>query len=118
MAGETKFSMRRMIRFATDAITSFSVIPLQMATTIGLVASASAFVYAVTVLYDHCVTGRTVAGWTSLMIVVLFFGGIQMIFLGILGEYLGRVFEEVKQRPLYIVASLEGLTSTSPSGDS
>jgi len=108
MAGETKFSMRRMIRFATDAITSFSIIPLQMATTFGLVVSATAFVYAVSVLYDHFVTGRTVAGWTSLMIVVLFFGGIQMIFLGVLGEYLGRVFEEVKQRPLYLIASLEG----------
>jgi len=107
-AGKTKFSLPRMWRFAKDAITSFSVVPLQMATSLGMLFSGAAFLYSLDVLYDHFVTGRTVAGWTSLMIVVLYFGGIQMMFLGVLGEYIGRIFEEVKQRPLYVIDSEEG----------
>jgi len=112
--GATKFPMRKMVRFAVDAITSFSVVPLQMATTLGLLSSTAAFLYGLKALRDHFILGNTVPGWTSLMIVVLFFGGVQMVFLGVLGEYLGRVYEEVKQRPLYLVASRDGFPEDSP----
>jgi polyisoprenyl-phosphate glycosyltransferase len=107
-AGSTKFSLSRMVRFATDAITSFSILPLRLATTLGALFSFGAFLYALTVLYAHFFSGRTVSGWTSQMIVTLFFGGVQLLFLGVLGEYVGRIFEEVKRRPLYLISRREG----------
>ncbi len=112
-AGETHFSFRKMLRFSLDAITAFSILPLQFASTLGLIVFGGSFIYALDVLYDHFVAGRTIAGWTSLMIVVLFFGSVQLLLLGVLGEYLGRVFEEVKQRPLYLIQSLEGFENSS-----
>jgi dolichol-phosphate mannosyltransferase len=108
VAGRTKYSFPRMWRLAIDAITSFSIIPLQLATTLGLIISAGTFLFAVYVLYAHWVAGRTITGWTSLMIVLLFFGGVQLMFLGVLGEYVGRIFEEVKQRPLYLIETMDG----------
>jgi dolichol-phosphate mannosyltransferase len=113
ISGKTKFSMSRMIRFAVDGITSFSVVPLQVATTTGLLVSAGAFVYALTVLYARIVTGEVVSGWSSLMIALLFFSGIQLVFLGLLGEYVGRIYNEVKARPLYLVRDLEGFDELS-----
>lgn len=106
-AGETKFPMRRMMRFAIDAITSFSAVPLQFATWLGFVSATIGFLYGARVLYE-AVTGGTVAGWASLMVVTLFFGGIQLLTLGILGEYVGRIFDEVKQRPLYLASEKLG----------
>lgn len=107
-AGQTKFSLHKMMRFAWDAITSFSVVPLQAATTIGFLFSISAFFFGLYVTYARYTDGRVISGWASLMIVMLFFGGVQLIFLGVLGEYIGRIFEEVKGRPLYIVREKEG----------
>ena len=106
-AGKTKFSLGRMVRFALDAITSFSVVPLQLATTLGALFSLGSFVYAMLVLYQHFFTGRTISGWSSQMLVTLFFGGVQLLFLGILGEYIGRIFEQVKERPLYLIKEIE-----------
>lgn len=117
-AGQTKFSVRRMMSFAVDAITSFSIVPLQIATTLGFVFSLTAFVYSLYAFRLHFFTGRTITGWTSLMVMILFFGGVQLIFLGILGEYIGRIFQEVKRRPLYIVRSREGFTDPNTSGTS
>ncbi|MCB2154414.1 glycosyltransferase family 2 protein [bacterium] len=98
--GETKYPLRKMLKFAMDGITSFSTIPLQAGIWLGFGAAVLGFFYAIKVFVDW-VQDSTVAGWASLAILVLFFGGVQLITLGVLGEYVGRIFDEVKQRPLY-----------------
>ena len=102
-AGETKYPLRKMVRFATDAVFSFSFAPLRMATGVGFAASISAFAYALFAVYVHLFTSRSLSGWTSLMVAIMFLGGVQLVCLGIIGEYLGRVYDEVKGRPLYLV---------------
>jgi len=102
MGGETKFTYRKMIRFALDGISSFSVWPLKVATLSGFLVSTIAFILIIYSLYEKFF-GVTQPGWTSLHISVLFIGGIQLIGIGILGEYLGRVSENVKNRPHYII---------------
>jgi dolichol-phosphate mannosyltransferase len=102
-AGQTKFPFFRMIRFAVTGITSFSFLPLQLASYFGFFVSGIAFLSALYVLYLKFLTDRTVQGWTSMMIALLFLGGIQLITLGIIGEYLGRMSDEVKQRPAYLI---------------
>lgn len=101
--GETKYPFRRMLRFAIDGITAFSFAPLQAAMYLGFVTAGSSFLYIVYAVLLKLFTERTVPGWTSLMVAVLFVGGVQLIALGIIGEYLGRVYDEVKQRPLYLI---------------
>jgi dolichol-phosphate mannosyltransferase len=105
--GETKYPLRKMIRFGIDGITSFSTIPLQAATWIGFASALFGFLYSFRVLKSW-IGGSTVPGWTSLAILVLFFGGVQLLTLGILGEYVGRIFDEVKQRPLYFARERVG----------
>ncbi|MBL7811971.1 MAG: glycosyltransferase family 2 protein [Bacteroidetes bacterium] len=102
MGGETKFTYKKMMRFALDGISSFSVWPLKVATISGFLVSGVAFALIVYSLYEKFF-GTTEPGWTSLHISVLFIGGIQLIGIGILGEYLGRVSENVKNRPHYII---------------
>jgi len=102
-AGETKYPFKRMLRFAIDGITSFSFFPLRLATWAGFVISAGAFAY-ILVVIGLKLGGINWRGYTSLMASILFLGGVQLIMTGILGEYIARIFEEVKQRPLYIVA--------------
>ena len=101
-AGETKYTPRRMLRFSFDAISSFSQVPLQLATLLGFVVSAFAFM-AIPVAIGLKIAGEFVSGITTVLLVVLLLGGIQLITVGIIGEYLGRVYEEVKRRPLYVV---------------
>lgn len=101
-AGETKYPLRKMIKFALDGITSFSTAPLRIATWMGNAASTVAFIYLLVIIAQSFM-GVTVPGFASIMVAVLFLGGVQLICLGILGEYLGRVFSEVKPRPIYIV---------------
>ena len=86
-----------------DALTSFSHVPLQLATWLGFVVSAFSFLYIVVVLVLK-IRGVNVTGWTTLMFFILFLGGVQLIVVGVLGEYVGRIYEEVKRRPLYLVA--------------
>ena len=101
-AGETKFPLRRMLRFALDAVSSFSHFPLQLATLIGLVISVIAFVgLPLTVVARY--TGIYERGVPSVLFAVLFIGGIQLMTLGVIGEYVGRIYDEVKRRPLYVV---------------
>lgn len=107
-AGVTKYPLRKMLRFALDAITSFSYLPLQLATYSGFVI-AGCSVIAIIVAIILRVTGSAIAGQATTLVSVLFLGGIQLIFLGIIGEYLGRIYDEVKRRPLYIVAERHGL---------
>jgi polyisoprenyl-phosphate glycosyltransferase len=102
-AGETKFPLRRMARFAWDGITSFSVLPLRLVTLAGLGCAGGSLVVLGWAFYVRLFTERAVAGWTSLMGVVLFLGGLQLLSLGVIGEYLARVFDEAKRRPLYLV---------------
>ncbi len=101
-AGDTKYPLRKMIRFAVDAITSFSQVPLQLATWVGFVVSTLAFAYIIVVL-SLKVVGISWPGYTSLMAAILFLGGVQLVMIGLLGEYLGRVYDEVKHRPLYLI---------------
>jgi dolichol-phosphate mannosyltransferase len=106
-AGETKYPYRKMIKFALDGITSFSSIPLKLASWIGYAASLVAFFYVCSVPIQKAL-GYTVQGWATIMIGMLFLGGVQLICLGILGEYIGRIFNEIKQRPLYIIQEMYG----------
>ncbi len=106
-AGETKYPYRKMIKFALDGITSFSTVPLKLATWLGYAASGLAFLYLLSVLVQR-VLGMTVAGWATIMVALLFLGGVQLICLGIMGEYLGRIFNEIKPRPIYVVEEVLG----------
>ena len=101
-AGATKYPLRKMIRFALDAITAFSYAPLQLATSFGFILAALSLVGIVVAILVR-VFGGAIQGQGTTLIVVLFLGGIQLIFLGIIGEYLGRIYDEVRARPLYIV---------------
>ena len=112
-AGETKYPLRKMIRFASDAITSFSYKPLKLATYFGLITSGASFVYLIYVLYLRLFTSSTITGWTSLIAVNLLFNGIMLIIMGILGEYIGRIFDECKGRPLYIISEKVGFENES-----
>jgi dolichol-phosphate mannosyltransferase len=104
-AGTTQYPLRKMIKFATDAITGFSYVPLQLATTTGFWISGIALLAIPVVALLRIFLGQTFfAGQATTLISVLFLGGVQLIFLGIIGEYLGRIYDEVKHRPLYIVS--------------
>jgi polyisoprenyl-phosphate glycosyltransferase len=101
-AGATAYPLRKMITFAVDAITGFSVVPLRLVSWAGVVASAASLVmFAYTVL--EWLRGATVIGWASLASIVLIIGGLQLLFLGVLGEYVGRIYMESKHRPLFVV---------------
>ena len=104
LAGKSKFSPWRLWNFALDGVTSFSTLPLRVATYLGVVTAGAAFAYGVWVIAKTLLWGDPVRGWPSLMVVVLFMGGIQLMALGIIGEYLGRLYVEAKQRPLYLVS--------------
>jgi dolichol-phosphate mannosyltransferase len=103
LSGKTKYPLFKMIRFALTGLTSFSLVPLQLASLFGFLVSVISFLAGLYTLYLRIFTTRTIPGWTSLMIALLFLGGIQLITLGIIGEYVGRISEEVKQRPAYII---------------
>jgi dolichol-phosphate mannosyltransferase len=102
-AGETGYTYRKMLRFALDGITAFSTTPLKFATTLGFVVSFAAFIVSLYALYAKFIKHDVVAGWTSLMLVVLFLGGVQLICIGIIGEYISRMSTDIKSRPLYVV---------------
>ncbi|MBK9061747.1 MAG: glycosyltransferase family 2 protein [Acidobacteria bacterium] len=105
--GETKFPLRKMLRFALDGLTSFSHVPLQLATWLGFLVSGFAFLY-ILVVVALKVLGINERGWTTLMGWILLLGGVQLLMIGVLGEYLGRIYDEVKGRPLYLVAEEVG----------
>ncbi|MGH7729095.1 MAG: glycosyltransferase family 2 protein [Vulcanimicrobiaceae bacterium] len=105
-SGTTKYPFSKMLRFALDGITSFSEIPLRFATYLGFLVSGFAFLYAVVVLVFKLLRLNE-PGYTSMMLAILFLGGVQLVAIGIVGEYLGRIYDQVKARPLYVVSSLE-----------
>lgn len=107
-AGETKYPLKKMMRLASDAILSFSNTPLKVATFIGFLTSIGAFIGILYALYMRLVAEIFVEGWTLLMISVLMIGGIILLVLGIIGEYVGRIYGEIKRRPLYIISDKFG----------
>lgn len=106
--GKTRWSFRRLTRFALDGLASFTTLPLRIWSVLGLAVSLFAFVYILTFLLKTLIYGVDQAGFPTLIISVMFFAGIQLISLGVIGEYLGRIYEEVKGRPLYIVGDRIG----------
>ncbi len=103
LAGETKWNYQKLINLAIDGITSFTTAPLRIATMTGLVISVSAFIYIAYLLIRPLFGVSTGAGYSSTLAIILFLGGAQMLFLGIIGEYIGRIFNETKNRPLYLI---------------
>lgn len=113
-AGAPKYNWLKMFRFALDGITSFSAFPLHIATFFGLLVSCLSFLYAVYVIGIKLFTPYAVPGWASVLVAVLFLGGVQLICLGIIGGYLNRVFIEVKNRPTYVIRSSLGFLYSEP----
>lgn len=112
-AGETKYPLRKMIRFALDGITAFSYLPLQLATYFGFATAGLSLLFLIVVVVLRLTgSGESFYGQASSLVSVLFLGSVQLIFLGIIGEYLGRIYDEVKRRPLYIVAEELGFESS------
>ena len=112
LAGQTKYSPARMIRLAIDGLVSFSTMPLYVAIYVGGVLALLGVVYLGYALYARFVTGNVVPGWTSLIILVTFVGGIQLVLMGIIGIYIGKIYEEAKQRPLYLIRETLGVESS------
>lgn len=103
-AGETKYPFSKMFKLALNAVTSFSYFPLQLATFIGFIAAGISIIAIPVVAILRLITGTALLGQTTTLVIVLFLGGVQLISLGIIGEYIGRIYDEAKDRPLYIVA--------------
>ena len=113
-AGESKYPLRKMLRFAIDGILSFSTKPLQLSVGFGMLCASLALAGILYALWLRLFTNVWVEGWTALMIAVLFLGGVQLISVGILGEYIGRIYHEVKNRPLYVVQEYLGFNQADP----
>ncbi|MCG5510353.1 glycosyltransferase family 2 protein [Ectothiorhodospira lacustris] len=103
-AGSTKWNYWKLWNFALEGITSFTTAPLKIATYFGLTVAALSFIYGIWMIVHTLIHGNPVPGYPSLMVVILFLGGVQLIALGVIGEYLGRMFDETKQRPLYLIS--------------
>lgn len=110
-AGETKYPLKKMIKFAFDAVTTFSYKPLRLASYTGVLLSFFSFVYLAVVLYEGLFTNKTVAGWASTLAASLFFNGIVLMMLGIIGEYIGRIYDEAKGRPLYVIRQTKNISN-------
>lgn len=108
-AGNSSFNLFKLTLHAIDGITSFTTAPLRLAMVLGFAVSIVAFIYMCYVLIKTLIYGDPVAGYPTLIIVILFLGGVQLISLGIIGEYLGRIFNETKDRPVYIVREVKGV---------
>ena len=105
IAGKSKWNYRRLVNLSIDGITSFTTSPLRWAAILGLIFSSVAFVYAMYIILKTLIFGIDISGYASTMAAILFLGGIQLVFLGLIGEYLGRAFYETKHRPLYFIDS-------------
>ncbi len=103
-AGESKYGLRKMLLFAWDAVVSFSSFPLRLASVLGACVSLLGWLYLLYVLAVRVFTDRAIPGWTSVTAAVLVLGGAQLVFLGILGQYIGRMYDDVKRRPLFLIA--------------
>ena len=113
-AGETKYPLGKMMRFALDGILSFSIRPLRIATWLGVLASITAFITAIVLVILYIFGDVPVRGWTSLAVLILLASGVQLVTIGTLGEYIGRIWTEVRARPLYLVRDLQGFSRGDP----
>jgi glycosyltransferase involved in cell wall biosynthesis len=109
--GHTSFTFRKLWKLAMTGLVSFSDIPLRMWTVIGLVVSGISFLYAIYVVIKTMILGPDTSGWPTIVVAIMFFGGVQLISIGVLGEYIARIFNEVKQRPTYLVKGYHGFTA-------
>jgi dolichol-phosphate mannosyltransferase len=109
VAGETKYPLRKMVKFAVDGIVSFSNVPLQIALNVGFMVSVLAFLGGAAAIVLKIFGGFAVPGWASLVVVTSFLGGVQLMVIGVMGEYVGRIYEEVRHRPLYVVRDSLGV---------
>ena len=114
LAGESKYGWAQLFGLGMTGITAFSIVPLRLVSVAGVVISASAFVIGVYLLIEHYVSGDQLPGWATLAVGMMFFSGLQMLALGLISEYLASVFNEVKQRPLYIIAEDSGSRVLAP----
>lgn len=108
-AGKSSFNYHKLLNLAIEGITSYTTAPLRISTVMGLIVSAVAFIYMIYVLLKTLLVGEPVHGFPTLIIVILFLGGIQLVSIGIIGEYLGRIFNETKHRPVYLIREKEGI---------
>jgi Glycosyltransferases involved in cell wall biogenesis len=109
-AGETKYPLKKMLKLAADAIISFSYKPLKIAGFVGCLLSFFSFIYLIIIIIQRIFTNTTVPGWASIVAVILFFNGVTLMIQSVNGEYIGRIYEETKNRPLYIVRDTIGFT--------
>ncbi|MDO5652503.1 MAG: glycosyltransferase family 2 protein [Brachymonas sp.] len=107
--GASTFGAFKLLNFAIDGLTSFSTLPLRFISVAGVVSAVLAFLYSLWVVAQYLLWGNEVSGWSTIVVLLLLFFGMQMVFTGVLGEYIARIFEEVKRRPIYIVSHEEGL---------
>lgn len=113
-AGEVKYTTSRLIKLALDGLLAFSSVPLRIASYLGFITAGLGLIYILVAVFARLFAGRVPAGWTSIIAIVLTIGGIQLIVTGVLGEYLGRVYGEVKGRPLYLVREAHGVVRAGP----
>ena len=106
--GKTKWGFFSLFNLAFDGLTSFSIMPLRLASTIGFLSALIGFFYGAVIVFKTLLFHEPVAGFTSLVVLITFFGGIQLLSIGIIGEYIGRIFNETKNRPLYVVKNIQG----------
>ncbi|MBV8037095.1 glycosyltransferase family 2 protein [Roseateles sp.] len=107
-AGSSSFSMRRLIRLALTGVTAFSNLPLRIWSGLGALAALGGLAYGAWIVAEHLIYGDQIPGWATVVVGLMFFGGIQMLSIGIIGEYVGRIFDEVKHRPVYLIAQDTG----------
>lgn len=112
LGGETKYPLGKMLRLSFDAITAFSDIPLRLSTWFGFFTAFLSFLTGAYIIFLKLFTDKTVQGWASTLLAFFFLGGVQLICLGMIGEYIGRINDQIKQRPLYVVAEKHGLDTT------
>jgi dolichol-phosphate mannosyltransferase len=112
-AGQPRQSPLKLMRMATDAFFAFSELPLRLATILGFVVSGVAFLVLLNVLYQRLISGAAIVGWASTMTSILFLGGIQLIAVGVIGEYIGRIYNEAKGRPAWVVGRYRNLSGRS-----
>lgn len=115
-AGKTKFKFFKLLDFAVDGITSFTYSPLRIASFLGFITFFFSMIYALFIVIHRLTTQNDISGYASTIVFILFFGGVQLLSVGLIGEYIGRIYEEVKQRPLYLVKQIYGnRNKTAPS---
>lgn len=107
-AGKSSFNFSRLMGLAVNGITSYTVAPLRISTILGFIVSICAFIYMLYVLIKTCIMGDPVQGFPTLVILILFLGGVQLLAIGIIGEYLARIYQETKHRPVYLISEKEG----------